>query len=170
MRLFVTLALSDKTVQAIEEWQKPLKGKYPSLRWTCESQFHVTLRFLGDRDPDQVACEIRALSLEDLLPAEYTLSKIGQFGNPPSVLWLSGKFSSEVFSIARRLDSIPDGDGNAGGSRCFTPHITIARVRGGTQCPTFSFNGEITGIGNAIHLINSRLTPSGHVYSTLFSI
>ncbi len=170
MRLFVALHLSNDTVQEIEEWRKPLIQKHPSLRWIQREQMHITLRFLGDRRADQVIREIENLSLEELFPIEYTLSRIGQFGNSPSVLWLSGKFSSNLFSIVRLLDSIPDEEGKTGGSRSFTPHVTLARIRRGVSCPNIAFNRQIAGVSNAIHLMTSNLTPNGPVYTNLFSI
>jgi len=170
VRLFVALELSSDTIDFIEEWRKPLIRKYSDLRWTGGEQLHVTLRFLGDRNPDQVAGEMRNLCLEELLPIEYTISRIGQFGNPPSVLWLSGSFSSEVFSMAQRLDSIPDGEGKTGGSRHFNPHVTLARIRRGSSCPNITFSRQIAGVGSAIHLMSSNLTPDGSIYTTLFSV
>ncbi len=170
MRLFVALQLSNGTIQEIEEWRKPLIRKYSDLRWVRDDQLHVTLRFLGDREPGQVIDQMRDLCLEELLPVEYTLSGIGQFGNPPSVLWLSGKFSSNLFSIVRLLDSIPDEEGKTGGSRRFTPHITLARIRRGASCPNIAFSRQIAGVSNAIHLVSSNLTPGGPIYTTLFSI
>lgn len=170
MRLFVSLKLSSNSIQKIEEWRKPLVEEYQDLRWTREDQLHVTLRFFGDRDPDRVISEIKALHLEDCLPVEYTLSGTGHFGNPPSVLWLSGKFSSNVFLMARGLASIPDGDGRSGGGRDFTPHVTIARLKRGGQFPSLIFDRKIAGTGSYINLISSRLTPDGPVYTNLFSI
>jgi 2'-5' RNA ligase len=169
-RLFVSLELETETVQRIEEWRKPLREKYPTLRWTSEAQLHVTLRFLGNRDPEQVAEEMEALSLLKLLPVEYTLRETGTFGNPPAVLWLSGDFAPNVFTIARRLGSIQDGEGKKSDDRCFTPHITLARVKRGDLYPDIQFSSTIQGNGNAIHLVMSSLSSSGPSYKTLHSI
>ena len=165
----MALELSESTVLSIEEWREPLVKQYPFLKWTRRNQFHVTLRFLGNRDPEQVISEIEALHLEGYLPAEYSLSRIGHFGKPPSVLWLSGKFSSKVYALNRCLDSIQDGSGLSGSSSHFTPHITLARVKRGKQCPIISFHRQIPGLAKAIHLMNSELTGSGPSYSTLFT-
>ena len=170
MRLFVALKLSPTDVQSIEKWRKPLMLKYPFLRWTRDSQLHVTLRFLGERDPDLVIPEIKNLTLEELLPAEYTLTQTGRFGTPPSVLWLSGRFSSGVYTMAERLNSIPDGYGKSGESRPFIPHVTLVRIERGTYCPVISYDESITGACHSIHLISSRLTENGPVYSSIFKL
>lgn len=170
MRLFVALKLSPTDIQFIEKWRKPLILRYPSLRWTLDSQLHVTLRFLGERDPDLVIPEIKNLALEELLPAEYTLTQTGRFGKPPSVLWLSGRFSSGVYTMAERLNSIPDGYGKGGGGRPFIPHVTLARIGRAEHCPLPVFDRQVKGICNSISLINSRLAANGPAYSTFFTI
>ncbi len=170
MRLFAALELPGSAIQAIHKWREPLIKKHPFLRWTREDQLHLTLRFLGDREAHEVIREMKDLSLEELLPIEYTFNRTGTFGNPPSVLWLSGKFSSSLLSITQLLDSIPDEDNRTGGSRLFIPHVTIARARRGKQCPVFDLNRQITGSCNFLSLINSRLSADGPAYSTLFTI
>ena len=170
MRLFVSLELSEGTLKRIKEWRNPLISRYPDLRWTGDNQLHVTLRFLGERNPGQVISEMKNLNIERFLPVEYTLNRTGIFGTPPSVLWLSGIFSSEVFSLARQLGSIPDHEGKKGGSRRFTPHITVARIRRGVRCPDIRFDRQLRGTGRVIRLAASRLTPEGPVYTTLSSI
>jgi 2'-5' RNA ligase len=105
--LFVALELSKDTVRAIEEWRKPLVRSFPLLKWTSASQLHITMRFLGDRNPEDVIFQMKALALGELLPVEYTLSDTGSFGKPPSVIWLSGKFSSSLFTIVHRLGTFP---------------------------------------------------------------
>ncbi|MCK5034438.1 MAG: RNA 2',3'-cyclic phosphodiesterase [Candidatus Sabulitectum sp.] len=170
MRLFAALELSESAIQTIHAWREPLIKKHPSLHWTRKDQLHVTLRFLGDREAHEVIREMKDLSLEELLPIEYTFNTTGTFGTHPSVLWLSGKFSSSLLSITQLLDSIPDQDNRTGGSRPFIPHVTIARAGRGEQCPAFDFNRQITGSFNSISLIGSRLAANGPAHSTLFTI
>lgn len=170
MRLFVALELSAAAIQTIHDWREPLIKKWPSLHWTREDQLHVTLRFLGGREAHEVIREMKDLSLEELLPIQYTFNTTGTFGNPPSVLWLSGKFSSSLLSITQLLDSIPDQDSRTGGSRPFIPHVTIARAGRGKQCPAFDFNRQTTGSSNSLSLTSSRLSANGPAYSTLFTI
>lgn len=170
MRLFAALELSESAIQTIHAWREPLIKKHPSLHWTREDQLHVTLRFLGDREAHEVIREMKDLSLEELFPIGYTLNTTGTFGNPPSVLWLSGRFSSSLLSITQLLDSIPDEDNTTGGRRPFIPHVTIARARRGKQCPVFDLDRQIAGTCNSLSLINSRLSADGPAYSTLFTI
>ncbi|MCD6587381.1 MAG: RNA 2',3'-cyclic phosphodiesterase [Candidatus Fermentibacteraceae bacterium] len=170
MRLFVALELSQDTTQAIQEWRKPMADMFPVLRWTSENQLHITLRFLGNSNPDDVIFQMKTLALEELLPVEYTLSETGNFGEPPFVIWLSGKFSSSLFTMARRLEHIPDGYGKTGETRKFIPHVTIARVNPGVQCPRLNLDTSIGGAAQAVSLIESELTSDGPVYSILYSV
>ncbi len=170
MRLFVALELSRDSIQALELWRKPLVIKYPLLKWTSESQLHITLRFLGDCNPDDVIPKMKTLALRELLPVEYTLSDIGDFGKPPFVIWLSGKFSSSLYTMASRLEHIPDEHGNTGETGRFIPHVTIARVRSGVQCPRLNPDISIQGAAQSVNLVESVLTSKGPVYSTLYTV
>jgi|GEM_PF-1663619 len=170
MRLFLSLELSSETVRKIKKWRKPLEEKYPALSWTSEAQLHITLRFLGNRTPEQVKEEMNSLQLPGFLPVEYALNRTGKFGEPPSVLWLSGEFSPQVFSLARSLGSIPDERGETSQAEHFTPHITLARIKREVKSPNIRFNGRIDGTGSAVHLVRSRLDCVGASYETLYSI
>ena len=170
MRLFVALKISDPSACIIEKWQRSQAKLHPELRWTEPNQLHLTLRFLGDREPCEVISAMKTLKLGELLPVEYTLFRSGSFGNPSNLLWLSGSFSPELFSIVRRLNSVPDGQSKTGKEGDFSPHITIARSPRGSVCSVPFFIEQLKEFSNSIHLMNSRLTREGPVYSTLFTV
>ncbi len=170
MRLFIALELSGSSIDEIEIWRKPLRKKYPLLKWTSGNQLHVTLRFLGSVNAAEVTGKMKSLELKEFLPVEYFLTDVGSFGNPPSVVWLSGKFSPGLNTLVHRLNSIPDCDGETGESRRFTPHVTVARIKGEIQYHGLEFGPKIYGSGKAVNLISSNLTAGGPVYSNLFSI
>ncbi len=170
MRLFVALELSRDSIQAVELWRKPLTCKYPLLKWVSGEQLHVTLRFLGNCDPDDVISQMKSLALSELLPVEYTLSDTGRFGKPPFAIWLSGMFSSSLFTMVRRLEQISGGYGKTDNTRKFVPHVTIARVKTGVQCPQLKFDTPIDGVARSVSLIESVPAPGGPVYSTLYSV
>lgn len=170
MRLFIAVKISDSLTGVIRNWQKSMAKLHPEPGWTKQNQLHLTLRFLGNREPGGVISAMNTLNLHELLPLEYTLSRSGSFGNPSSIFWLSGSFSPAIFSIVHRLASIPDQQGKPGDERSFSPHITIARVPRGSVCSVPVFNEQVKEVSNSIHLMNSRLTPEGPVYSTLFTV
>lgn len=169
MRLFIALALPAGVKDELENWKKPLAGRYSDLKWTATENFHVTLRFLGSADPDTVIAEMEEFNLERFLPASFALNRAGTFGRPPSVLWLGGRFSAGVLEAASLLGGIPDEKGATDAKR-FIPHITVARARPGHTVPEVPFKMNLEGNAAGICLFSSVLTPSGPVYSSLFSV
>ena len=170
MRLFIALGISDSLTGVIHRWQNSQAKQYPALKWTGENRLHLTLRFLGNLKPQKIIDAMKALNLTEFLPLEYTLSRSGSFGNPATVAWLSGSFAPQLFLIANRLASIPCEQGKTGEERSFFPHITVARAKRGSSSSVPSFNQEVKETSNSIHLMNSRLTRYGPVYSTVYTL
>ena len=169
MRLFIALPLPETVLEEIDRWRKPLSGLYDNLRWTCSENTHLTLRFLGSREPDSVISEMKKLNPGSSLPAVFTLDRCGSFGSPPSVLWLSGEFSESCYRMASLFSGIPDENGRTE-KRRFLPHVTVARSRRGRELPLVEFKNIIQGSSNEIKLISSTLKAEGPVYSDLFSV
>jgi len=68
VRLFVAVWPSDEVVDALAALPRP---EAPGLRWTRPDQWHVTLRFLGEAEPDVAAGALGALA------AEPTVAELG---------------------------------------------------------------------------------------------
>ena len=168
MRLFIALELPEGVKGSIASWTEPLRKRNPGLKWCGPENLHVTLRFLGNVDPDEVALRIGRMRLERCLPVDFTLETAGTFGRPPSVLWLSGDFSRGVYIAADLLAGIPDENGAPEG-RKFFPHVTVARARKGDSLQAAQPGTKIQGSSSRISLFSSTLTPSGPLYSTLFT-
>lgn len=161
--------MPDKVLEEIALWRKPLLSLYPDLRWTSSENQHLTLRFLGNREPESVVKEIEQLNLGFSLPVSFTLERCGTFGRPPSVLWLSGKFAETCYHLASRLAGIVDENGEME-KRRFFPHITVARSPRGRAIPRIDFKDKIHGSSAGIELISSTLTSRGPIYRTLFGV
>lgn len=168
MRLFIALDLPDHVTESIERWREPFIKKYSELKWAGRHSLHVTLRFLGNVDPGPVLAEMKRMNLKQYLPAEFTLDRSGTFGRPPSVLWLSGKFSPGALRMAETLSKIPDEQGLSE-TRRFHPHITVARSRRGDSVPLLPMNEKLKGNCLSVSLFTSTLTREGPVYSLVYS-
>lgn len=91
----------------------------PALRWQAPGRWHVTLAFLGDRDP---AAQLRRLArFAASPPAPLRLSGAGTFG---PVLWVGVDTSPWLASLARGLHEHFDVR-----ERRFQAHVTVARSR-----------------------------------------
>ena len=156
-----------------------------ALRWVAPDALHLTLRFLGDTDPDRIAAISGAIdrAAADSLPVQLRFGQVGRFGSPkrPRVLWLGpepdpvnspASTNSPIRSTAHIRDN-----GIEIGDRRFRPHITLARVRRNAgPLPQIAQIAQISAPSEprapaagirAISLIHSTLTPQGPVYRTL---
>ena len=109
-----------------------LRGGVEGARWVDRDSLHLTLRFIGDVE-QPVANELRqALGAVRGYEFELSLHGMGSFGGgKPRTIWAGVRPSealaalqAEHETICRRIGLVPE-------ARQFTPHVTVARMRGG---------------------------------------
>ena len=127
-RLFTALQIPPEASQALALTRGGLFG----ARWLDEADYHVTLRFIGDVEPrladDIVAALDEAPRRGALEIAFEALSWFG--GDKPRAIVARVRPSRPLADLAadherrmRRLGLTPE-------TRNFTPHVTLARLRG----------------------------------------
>lgn len=126
-RLFTGLEIPPDIALQLSMYRGGLSGAH----WVEPSDYHVTLRFLGDVDRQTArdACDLLADIHHE--PVTVTLDQIGCFGGdkPHSVhaRAVAGKGLSELQAdherLMRRIGLPPE-------PRKFLPHITLARIKG----------------------------------------
>jgi len=177
VRAFIAVEISDAARQKIVQATEPLQRGLEGVKWVDRENLHLTLRFLGDIEPDDVAL------LEDIMKARFRgaagpsiqLKRIGHF---PRVVWvgiegdLAGLRSlwERAQTSARELGLGPDDHG-------FSPHVTIARIKEPGAIAKLkkrlepvseSDFGSMT-IGR-VALFESRLSPNGPTYVPLYDV
>lgn len=125
-RLFVGLELPEEVANVLSG----LRWGLPGARWTDPSDYHLTLRFIGDIDR-RTAREIEdELSEIDRQAVPVSIVGLGVFGgDKPHTVYASIapnkallELQAESERCLRRLGFKPEG-------RKFTPHVTLARLR-----------------------------------------
>ena len=126
-RLFVGLELPEDVTQVLSG----LRWGLPGARWVDPSDYHLTLRFIGDIDR-RTAREVEdELAEIDREAVQVSLVGLGAFGgDKPHTVYASVApcralidLQAESERVLRRLGLKPEG-------RKFTPHVTLARLRG----------------------------------------
>lgn len=128
MRLFVALNLPE----AVKEELRLVSCGLPGARWEMPEQFHLTLRFIGERDGSELE-EIRvALAAVRSLPFFLQVRGIGFFPaqQEPHTLWVGVEQSEPLLRLRQQIESSLKRIGLEPEQRKFTPHITLARLRG----------------------------------------
>ncbi|MXR51199.1 RNA 2',3'-cyclic phosphodiesterase [Halovenus sp. WSH3] len=178
MRLFVSADLDGLAsgVAAVQSLFEDADG----LRFTDPQQAHITLKFLGDTDPDRLGELTDALSEAvadaDVGPFEAEIGGLGVFPHLDyiSVVWVGVRDGGD--RLTRLHESIENATTAIGfdpEDHEFTPHATIARMdhAGGKALVQDVVESRDPDVGTVrfeeIRLTESELTDDGPVYSTV---
>jgi RNA 2',3'-cyclic 3'-phosphodiesterase len=127
MRLFVAIALSDAAARALLSLQNGVVG----ARWQTREQLHLTLRFIGEVNEARLADIDDALSQVVAAPFTLTLKGVGCFGGKnPRALWAGAAEPGPLCHLNRKIESATQRLGLAPDARKFSPHVTLARLKG----------------------------------------
>lgn len=186
MRIFVAVDLPPHMLEKIEEITTFFNNKTPpkALKWVEKDNLHLTIKFIGEINNDQVEPikHILSKSLADHNAFDIEISGLGMYPhkNSPRVIWLGITNKKPLINIFKILDKSLTAQDIKPEQRGFTPHLTIARVRRNTDKATVKEIGEILSqfkvddLGNItidqVKLYQSVLTPSGPIYTNLFSV
>ncbi len=106
------------------------RGGLPGARWVEPSDYHITLRFLGEID-EVAAADFDAGLAEarERAPFTVTLDGMASFGgDKPRTLYASVVPSPELTELQEEHERIARRAGAAPERRKFTPHVTLARL------------------------------------------
>lgn len=176
LRTFVAVELPEPVRSRLAEVAGALKRQWPadSVRWSRPEGIHLTLRFLGDTRPDQVAGLGEGLDriAAAQQPFELVLGELGAFPDAgrPRVLWVGlVDPQGSLRLLQRSVEELARSLGWEKERQAFAPHLTLGRVkpkarapsRWGAEAPVARFRAE------ALSLMESQLKPTGAVYVRL---
>ncbi len=131
-RLFVALVPPVTVQTELAELATPLAG----VRWTPAPNIHLTLRFIGETEPDKQARFEEALGRVRVEPFVLPVSGVGTFTGrgPARVLWAGvGRGHTRLYQLRKQVDeallTIDSGLPMPG----FHPHFTLARLDPGHE-------------------------------------
>lgn len=181
MRAFIAIELSEDIKDALSQAQSHLKYSGADVKWVEIENIHLTLKFLGEISEEKCIKVKAALDTVagSFKPFELNVKDIGVFPKIefPKVIWVGlDKGAEESARIAKRIDEELSKIGFDPESRPFVAHATIGRVR--SQRNKEALKEKLTtleafGSGikwqavNSITLFQSKLTPTGSIYTKL---
>ena len=111
-----------------------LRGGLPGARWVDPENYHITLRFIGDIDEptaDEVADALMRVSRPRFNVA---LEGLGCFGaRRPNAVWAGVKPSPALRELQAEHERLMQRIGLEPERRKFMPHVTLARMKNGSQ-------------------------------------
>lgn len=151
-------------------------GKWGKMKLVEPENIHLTLKFLGEVEDNKINDLIGALeSISENRKFNISLRGVGAFPSPgyARVLWVGvDEGSDRLGGIQREIDDKLSPHGFERDKK-FHPHFTLARIRyidrdkitRFLQDNSRLYLGEFTA--KEIHLMESRLSPKGPVYSII---
>lgn len=125
-RLFVAFGLP----QTLRDSLALTRGGLENARWVDPSDYHVTLRFIGDVDnaeADRLAHTLETVEVENFTARTDSYGSFG--GDKPRIVHLGLQADPALLSLQQQVEFACRAAGFDAESRKFSPHITIARIR-----------------------------------------
>ena len=166
-RLFIAVRPS---VAAADLVDRVPRRESPRVRWLPREQWHVTLRFLGDAEPDEVVAALATVPWSRVLPVDVTLGPATEvLGESVVMVPAAG-----CDDLVDRVVAATGGLGQDPEDRPFAGHLTLGRFREeppagsiGTPISTTFQVDEVllvasqTRSGGAVHEIVARFSIAG---------
>jgi RNA 2',3'-cyclic 3'-phosphodiesterase len=176
MRLFIAVKITDDIRKELAEFVDQFLQFPGKVKWVEPHNMHMTLKFLGETDPKALD-KVKAATTEACKgfgAFDVNLSGCGAFPNlrAPKVFWV-GIIDDKMRlrTLAQQIDSRVAELGFEREERPFSPHLTLGRVKEPDQLELIkeafgnaTFPPQPLAV-KAIYLIESRLRPSGPVYT-----
>ena len=132
IRAFIAVEIEPQTVRQISVTVADLKPRIPGIRWVPPTNFHFTIKFLGNIEESKIEPITQALELALHPFPRFTINAKGLGVFPdlkrPRVLWirLEGK---ELSKLASKVEMALEPLGFGPEKRDFKPHLTVGRWR-----------------------------------------
>ncbi|NMB41334.1 MAG: RNA 2',3'-cyclic phosphodiesterase [Firmicutes bacterium] len=183
MRAFLAINLDHKIREELTEIQKELKGKIKGIRRVAPRLLHITIKFLGKINEEQVAlmkAPLRKLASRTS-SFKISLAGLGAFPSParPRVIWIGiSDGRKALVDLAKEIEKIYEDlqfkDATARiNNKKYRPHLTIGRKKRSeifeAEPSVFTEPWECKTKLNidSIYLMKSVLRPTGPLYTPL---
>jgi 2'-5' RNA ligase len=173
MRLFIAIEIPEEIKEYIVKIQKNIDATTNKIRFVAPNQIHLTLKFLGEIQPNNLEEIKNNLKKITLKPFSVVLDTIGVFPSESyiRVIWIGLKPEEPILGLQRNIDE--ELKKLFKKEKDFKPHLTLARVKYIEDKKSFIEKLKIINIENKkidvnkFKLVKSTLTPKGPIYEDL---
>ncbi len=180
IRTFIAIDLPVPVQQALDKFGKGLQRTQAAVSWVKADRIHLTLKFLGNVSPEQIADIQTALSTISTHTSPFRLLPAG-CGAFPSlkqmrVVWVGLRGDdAQLKDLQRQVEAAMAHLGFKAEDRQFRAHLTLGRVKGRQHIRLLqeellasqNFEAEAFDV-NELVLYKSELRPEGARYIPLF--
>jgi 2'-5' RNA ligase len=175
VRAFICVAPEGDSVAALAEFIGRLRV-FGGYKWVRAEGLHVTLKFLGDINSDQIQRLDTNLSrVGGMRPFAGKASGTGGFPSPdrPRTIWLGVREGADKLEkLAKAVDGASKKSGLPAETKKFKAHITLARARREADVPedlkaALASSPELSWTCRSFILMKSVLSPGGSIYTPI---
>jgi RNA 2',3'-cyclic 3'-phosphodiesterase len=160
-RCFVGVWPSGDVRDALERRPRP---EHPGVRWVPPEQWHVTLAFLGNAEPERVVDVLTGLDHPPVTAVVGT--RVGRLGRGVLMAPVSG-----CEPLAMLVRTRVEGVGSWRETNAFLGHLTLARLKNVAACPWATpLEAPLSWAVNEVAVVISELTPQGSRYTTVATV
>ncbi len=179
IRSFIAIEIPDLLRAKMAEIQREVKRTGADVKWVRPEGIHLTLKFLGSIQPEEVEKIARTTApiVANWVPFTLRVHGLGCFPSPrnPRVIWMGiDRGVESVLSLQQAIENGAAAEGFPPEDRPFKAHLTIGRVRSpkgrSTLIESLARYGDAeigTFAASEVCLFKSELKPSGAVYTKL---
>ena len=137
MRIFIALDIDPGIREKIRDFMGQVRTNAPAVRWVAEESLHVTLKFIGERPESDLNRIEGALGSVEAKQFQLSFRGTGFFPTPKAarVFWIGIEAQPELAILAKTIDESLASLGISKEVRAFSPHLTLARAKGGSGDP-----------------------------------
>jgi 2'-5' RNA ligase len=134
VRTFIAIELDEGIRTRLAQATESLRGAGCKVRWVTPDRMHLTLKFLGEIDPEALAAVAAAMATAAAGAGAFQIQVAGLGAFPPRgaprVVWAGvGDAEGKLAALHGRLDEALAAAGFERDSRAFRPHLTLGRVK-----------------------------------------
>jgi len=164
MRIFIGIDLDPDVRARISRFLEGVESFASEARWVRPESLHITLKFIGEQTPEQVASIIERLRRVEGIAFEIRSAGYGFFptAKAPRVFWIGIHAGSQLSELASKIDAATAELGIPREDRAFSPHLTLARAGGGRKSGSQKWR-KGDGPNVAFALLEKRLSAMGEL-------
>lgn len=179
IRTFIALEIPDLVLDEIINVRDNLLSDAINLKCESKEKLHVTLKFLGDTNQNQVEEIFQSINNAAVNFSKFNL-ELDRFGffkthGIPKILWAGLKENLELEKFVKEIDILCSEFGFEKEKRKFKPHITMLRIKNENIIKdVIAFDNYklpyLKFIGEKVILFQSILTSGGSIYKPIKSL
>ncbi len=165
----------------LDQLQRKLRECRAEVRWVATPSIHLTLKFLGEADPEVITklSESLHVAAKPENSLKLLLKGLGCFPNHknPRVIWCGiGGDTSGLLHLQQKVEAAARALGFSSEHRPFHPHLTLGRAKGKRNlqplldCIKMGSDLECSFKVDSFNIYRSTLKPQGAVYTVIETI